>query len=136
MWEFLVIDMVERRAEVVARLKSLEEAAAPLVSFLLNPSAVQELRADKQYNLQMLKERYQVVIWMLKLSNFVKCYPDLHFFGIEERKSYMACFIRLVQTRLRLCISTPSFSLNVGTILVLLIIFTSTGPCALTLREV
>lgn len=136
MWEFLVIDMVERRAEVVARLKSLEEAAAPLVSFLLNPSAVQELRADKQYNLQMLKERYQVVIWMLKLSNFVKCYPDLHVFGIEERKSYMACFIRLVQTRLRLCISTPSFSLNVGTILVLLIIFTSTGPCALTLREV
>ncbi|CAH8384659.1 unnamed protein product [Eruca vesicaria subsp. sativa] len=53
-------DMVERRAEVVARLKSLEEAAAPLVTFLLNPAAVQELRADKQYNLQMLKERYQI----------------------------------------------------------------------------
>ncbi|CAN6829242.1 unnamed protein product [Brassica oleracea] len=53
-------DMVERRAEVVARLKSLEEAAAPLVAFLLNPNAVQELRADKQYNLQMLKERYQI----------------------------------------------------------------------------
>ncbi|WZZ82052.1 hypothetical protein YC2023_102624 [Brassica napus] len=52
-------DMVERRAEVVARLKSLEEAAAPLVTFLLNPAAVQELRADKHYNLQMLKERYQ-----------------------------------------------------------------------------
>lgn len=54
------VDMVERRAEVVARLKFLEEAAAPLVTFLLNPAAVQELRADKQYNLQMLKERYQV----------------------------------------------------------------------------
>ncbi|CAB68135.1 translation initiation factor 3-like protein [Arabidopsis thaliana] len=53
-------EMVERRTEVVARLKSLEEAAAPLVSFLLNPNAVQELRADKQYNLQMLKERYQI----------------------------------------------------------------------------
>lgn len=53
-------DMVERRAEVVARLKALEEAAAPLVSFLQNPNAVQELRADKQYNLQMLNDRYQV----------------------------------------------------------------------------
>lgn len=87
MLKFVVIDMVERRAEVVARLKSLEEAAAPLVSFLLNPTAVQELRADKQYNLQMLKERYQVVIWMIKLFNFVKCYPDLYLFGIEEHKS-------------------------------------------------
>ncbi|XP_056158453.1 eukaryotic translation initiation factor 3 subunit E [Syzygium oleosum] len=53
-------DMVERRAEVVARLKALEEAAAPLVTFLLNPSAVQELRADKSYNLQMLNDRYQI----------------------------------------------------------------------------
>ncbi|KAH7557266.1 hypothetical protein JRO89_XS11G0091500 [Xanthoceras sorbifolium] len=53
-------DMVERRAEVVARLKSLEEAAAPLVSFLQNASAVQELRADRQYNLQMLNDRYQI----------------------------------------------------------------------------
>lgn len=53
-------DMVDRRAEVVARLKSLEEAAAPLVAFLQNEAAVQELRADKQYNLQMLNDRYQV----------------------------------------------------------------------------
>lgn len=53
-------DMVDRRAEVVARLKALEERAAPLVSFLQNPSAVQELRNDKHYNLQMLNDRYQV----------------------------------------------------------------------------
>ena len=53
-------DMVDHRAEVVARLKSLEEAAAPLVAFLQNAAAVQELRADKQYNLQMLNDRYQV----------------------------------------------------------------------------
>jgi len=53
-------EMVERRMEVVARLKALEEAAAPLVSFLQNPNAVGELRADKQYNLQMLSERYQI----------------------------------------------------------------------------
>jgi translation initiation factor 3 subunit E len=30
-------DMVKRRAEVVSRLRSLEEAAAPLVAFLQNP---------------------------------------------------------------------------------------------------
>nr|GEU66651.1 eukaryotic translation initiation factor 3 subunit E [Tanacetum cinerariifolium] len=53
-------DMVDRRVEVVARLKSLEEAAAPLVTFLQNPNAVQELRADKQYNLQMLNDLYQI----------------------------------------------------------------------------
>lgn len=60
MIEFGDLDMVERRAEVVARLKALEEGAAPLIAFLQNPSAVQELRADKQHNLQMLNDRYQV----------------------------------------------------------------------------
>jgi translation initiation factor 3 subunit E len=54
-------EMVERRADVVARLKSLEDAAAPLVAFLQNPSAVQELKADKLYNLQMLNDKYQVL---------------------------------------------------------------------------
>uniref|UniRef100_A0A199UAB6 PCI domain-containing protein n=1 Tax=Manihot esculenta TaxID=3983 RepID=A0A199UAB6_MANES len=53
-------DMIERRAEVVARLKALEEGAAPLVAFLQNVNAVQELRADKQYNLQMLNDRFQI----------------------------------------------------------------------------
>lgn len=53
---------MERRAEVVARLKALEESAAPLVAFLQNANAVQELRADKQYNLQMLNDRYQVCL--------------------------------------------------------------------------
>lgn len=52
--------MVDRRVEVVGRLKVLEESAAPLISFLQNPALVQELRSDKQYNLQMLQERYQV----------------------------------------------------------------------------
>jgi translation initiation factor 3 subunit E len=49
----ICVDTVERRAEVVGRLKALEEAAALLVTFLQNPNAVQELRSDKQYNLQM-----------------------------------------------------------------------------------
>ena len=53
-------DMIDRRLEVVARLKALEEVAPPLVAFLQNPNAVQEHKADKQYNLQMLIERYQI----------------------------------------------------------------------------
>uniref|UniRef100_A0A7C8Z1J9 Eukaryotic translation initiation factor 3 subunit E n=2 Tax=Opuntia streptacantha TaxID=393608 RepID=A0A7C8Z1J9_OPUST len=53
-------EMVDRRVEVVARLKALEEAAAPLVAFLQNEDKVQELRADKQYNIQMLNDRYQI----------------------------------------------------------------------------
>jgi len=53
-------DMVRRRAEVVSRLRSLEEAAAPLVTFLQNPQLVQELRPDKQYNIHMLQDRYQI----------------------------------------------------------------------------
>ncbi|KAL8502314.1 hypothetical protein ACS0TY_021451 [Phlomoides rotata] len=53
-------DMVESRAEVVGRLKSLEDGAAPLVTFLQNPNAVQELRAEKQYNLQMLNDLFQI----------------------------------------------------------------------------
>ncbi|KAL8497480.1 hypothetical protein ACS0TY_020982 [Phlomoides rotata] len=53
-------DMVESRAEVVGRLKSLEDGAAPLVTFLQNPNAVQKLRAEKQYNLQMLNDRFQI----------------------------------------------------------------------------
>lgn len=59
--------MIDRRAEVVGRLKALEESAAPLVAFLQNPAAVQELRADKQYNLQMLTDRYQVEFMLLYL---------------------------------------------------------------------
>ncbi|XP_078447045.1 eukaryotic translation initiation factor 3E [Wolffia australiana] len=53
-------EMLERRAEVVMRLRSLEDAAAPLISFLQNAALVQELRADKQYNLMMLNDRYQI----------------------------------------------------------------------------
>lgn len=59
--------MIERRVEVVARLKSLEESAAPLISFLQSATLVQELRADKQYNIQMLNDRFQVVILLNSL---------------------------------------------------------------------
>nr|CAD1821958.1 unnamed protein product [Ananas comosus var. bracteatus] len=54
-------EMIERRVEVVARLKLLEESAAPLISFLQSATLVQELRADKQYNIQMLHDRFQQI---------------------------------------------------------------------------
>ncbi|XP_051215775.1 eukaryotic translation initiation factor 3 subunit E [Lolium perenne] len=53
-------DMVARRSEVVSRLRTLDEAAAPIVAFLSNQQLVQELRLDKQYNIHMLQERYQI----------------------------------------------------------------------------
>ncbi|XP_074292419.1 eukaryotic translation initiation factor 3 subunit E-like [Silene latifolia] len=53
-------EMIDRRVDVVARFKSLEEAASPLMAFLQNQDNVQELRADKHYNLQMLNDRYQI----------------------------------------------------------------------------
>ncbi|KAL0929018.1 hypothetical protein M5K25_000957 [Dendrobium thyrsiflorum] len=53
-------EMMDRRAEVVGRLKSLEESAAPLISFLQNAANVQELRPEKLYNLQMLHDRFQI----------------------------------------------------------------------------
>ncbi|GKA67897.1 eukaryotic translation initiation factor 3 subunit E [Tanacetum coccineum] len=80
--------MLDRRVEVVARLKSLEEAAAPLVTFLQNPNVVQELRADKQYNLQMLNEHYQILM-RLFLS-------ELYLFIESSSKQDMADVLELI----------------------------------------
>lgn len=57
---FNTAEMVDRRVDVVDRLKSLEGSAAPLIKFLQDAALVQELRPDKQYNIQMLSERHQV----------------------------------------------------------------------------
>jgi translation initiation factor 3 subunit E len=57
-------DMVSRRAEVVDRLVALQQtgpaAALPLYAFLQDPQLVQLLRPDKEYNVHMLQERFQV----------------------------------------------------------------------------
>ncbi|KAL6639029.1 hypothetical protein ACP70R_022759 [Stipagrostis hirtigluma subsp. patula] len=53
-------DMVARRYGVLARLSALEAAAAPLVAFLGDEQLVRELRPDRQYNLHMLQERFQI----------------------------------------------------------------------------
>lgn len=96
--------MVERRSEVVQRLKSLEELAAPLISFLQNPQLVQELRSDKQYNLQMLQERYKVshvspyptpVFWHISLIlwSSLRSTP-LGFFSISAFRPFFREFER------------------------------------------
>ncbi|KAI5446138.1 hypothetical protein KIW84_014117 [Lathyrus oleraceus] len=45
-------------ADIVARLKSPEDAAASFITFLRNVGAVQELKDDKHYNLQRLNDKY------------------------------------------------------------------------------
>lgn len=85
--------MVDRRVEVVARLKKLEEAAAPLVTFLQNPNAVQELRSDKQYNLQMLNDRYQVLIYLWMVNFFPSHFRQYMRYMFEQLKHKLWIFI-------------------------------------------
>ncbi len=50
---------MERRAVVVGTLKELQVSAEKVVAFLTNPALVKQLRNDKQYNLDMLKNEHQ-----------------------------------------------------------------------------
>ncbi|KAJ1288635.1 hypothetical protein BS78_02G103000 [Paspalum vaginatum] len=53
--------MAARRAEVVARFVALQAGPGlPLDAFLRDPQLVQLLRPDKQYNVHMLQERFQI----------------------------------------------------------------------------
>ena len=52
-------ELVERRTEVVAKLKELQVSAEAVVAFLTNPALVKQLRNDKAYNLEMLKNEHQ-----------------------------------------------------------------------------
>ncbi|KAL5720135.1 hypothetical protein ACHQM5_012831 [Ranunculus cassubicifolius] len=62
--------MIDRRVDVVARLKRLEESAVPLINFLQNPNMTNEFKPDKQYNLQMLQERYQYAKFQFECGNY------------------------------------------------------------------
>ncbi|RZC47134.1 hypothetical protein C5167_040071 [Papaver somniferum] len=48
-------EMINRRAEVVRRLKLLEDAAESIITFLQSPNMINEPRPDKQYVLQLLQ---------------------------------------------------------------------------------
>ena len=52
-------ELVDRRAVVVAKLKELQVSAEKVVAFLTNPALVKQLRNDKAYNLEMLKNEHQ-----------------------------------------------------------------------------
>lgn len=53
-------ELVDRRTEVVGKLKELQVSAEKVVAFLTNPALVKQLRSDKAYNLEMLSSQYQI----------------------------------------------------------------------------
>uniref|UniRef100_A0A0E0I192 Eukaryotic translation initiation factor 3 subunit E N-terminal domain-containing protein n=1 Tax=Oryza nivara TaxID=4536 RepID=A0A0E0I192_ORYNI len=66
-------DMVERRHEVVTRLGALAAPAAPIVSALKN----HHLGPDKEHNIRMLHERFQIPILFLYLNAIQTDAPHL-----------------------------------------------------------
>jgi hypothetical protein len=78
--------MLERRSEVVERMKDLDEKAAPIIQFLQDPAHVDQLHpSDKSYNVQLLRERFNVRLsivyvfepsscfWWLKMLPYSPC---------------------------------------------------------------
>ncbi|GAQ82532.1 translation initiation factor 3 subunit E [Klebsormidium nitens] len=54
-------EMLERRADVVERMRDLDEKAAPIIQFLQDPAHVDQLHpSDKAYNVQLLRERFNI----------------------------------------------------------------------------
>lgn len=53
-------ELKKRRGEVISNLKSVYESARPMLNFLSEPSLVQRLKQDKQFNLQFLRDEFQV----------------------------------------------------------------------------
>lgn len=58
--EEVPVEMKERRTEVVARLRSLQADVDQLIQCLSNPNVIRNFRQDKSFNLQFLKEDYQI----------------------------------------------------------------------------
>ena len=85
-------DMTERRKEVIANLKGLQETAAPIVDFLLDESKVKDLRNDKAYNIKMLEQVYNIS--QDNIENLFK-FAKFQF----ECGNYSACSDFLVQYR-------------------------------------
>ena len=45
--------MVERRNEVVARLRHLQKAVEPIIACLSNPAVIRNFRQDRAFNVQV-----------------------------------------------------------------------------------
>lgn len=53
-------EMTERRGEVVARLRHLQKAVDPIIACLSNPNVIRNFRQDRSFNLQFLKEEFDI----------------------------------------------------------------------------
>jgi translation initiation factor 3 subunit E len=53
-------EMSERRGEVVARLRNLQKAVDPIIACLSNPNVIRNFRQDRSFNLQLLKEEFDI----------------------------------------------------------------------------
>jgi eIF3 subunit 6 N terminal domain len=52
--------MLSRRQEVVANLRNLQQAVAPIISALSNPQVIRSFRQDRSFNAAFLQVR---VVW-------------------------------------------------------------------------
>ena len=53
-------EMTKRREEVIANLTELQAKAEKVVTFLSDPTLVKQLRSDKAYNINFLKENHDI----------------------------------------------------------------------------
>ena len=53
-------EMTKRREEVIANLTELQAKAEKVVTFLSDPTLVKQLRSDKAYNINFLKENHGI----------------------------------------------------------------------------
>lgn len=53
-------EMTARRAEVVGRLRDLQKAVDPIIAALSNPEVIRNFRQDRAFNLQLLKEEFDI----------------------------------------------------------------------------
>ncbi|GBG00265.1 eukaryotic translation initiation factor 3 subunit E [Raphidocelis subcapitata] len=53
-------EMMERRSEVVGRLRTLQKAVDPIIACLSNPNVIRNFRQDRSFNLQLLKDEFDI----------------------------------------------------------------------------
>lgn len=101
------------------QFKWLEDAATPLIAFLQNAAAVQELKADKHYNLQMLDDKYQTgpaqIEALYQSDMFIQMVSSLKFqvLTLPPNASLEDCALILRATRI---IARMEFSISSETV--------------------
>jgi hypothetical protein len=86
-------EMLERRSEVVERMKDLDEKAAPIIQFLQDPAHVDQLHpSDKSYNVQLLRERFNVSlssVSVFELSSCFRSFEDAAIFAMSSSSTWL-----------------------------------------------